>query len=107
MTTQLTAHTQDEMGSLTLEFNDMTAKMHRLIQSVSKTAADVVCKHKASTPQRFQTVVLCKKQMMETEQISEAMRQMVGTVDEVANSSQHASDAANRADKEAEGAPSC
>lgn len=101
MTTRLTAHTQDEMGSLTLEFNDMTAKMHRLIQSVSKTAADVDLQAQSVNATAVSNSRAVQKQMMETEQISEAMRQMVGTVDEVANSSQHASDAANRADKEA------
>jgi len=101
LTVRLDKYTYDEMGELTNEFNNMTEKMHQLIQVVSGTTTDV--DHQASrvndTAVSNSTAVT--KQMDETAQISEAMHQLVETVQEVASSSQSVSDAAKAADDEA------
>ncbi len=102
LTTRLDIFTQDEMGALTTEFNDMTAKMHKLIQVVSSTSADVDHQAQRVNSTAVSNSSAVQKQMEETAQISEAMNQMVHTVEEVASSSQHASDAAHRADQEAD-----
>jgi methyl-accepting chemotaxis protein len=101
MTVRLGVFTQDEMGALTTEFNNMTAKMHQLIQVVSTTGLDVDLQAKRVNHTAVANSQAVEKQMAETAQISEAMHQMVDTVQEVATSSQHASDAAHQADEEA------
>jgi methyl-accepting chemotaxis protein len=101
MTVRLGVFTQDEMGALTTEFNNMTAKMHQLIQIVSTTGLEVDLQAKRVNDTAVANSQAVEKQMAETAQISEAMHQMVETVQEVATSSQHASDAAHLADEEA------
>jgi len=101
LTVRLEKYTYDEMGELTNEFNHMTEKMHQLIQVVSGTASDVDHQATRVNDTAISNSSAVTKQMEETSQISEAMHQMVETVQEVATSSQCVSDAANAAETEA------
>lgn len=101
MTVRLEKYSSDEMGELTTEFNHMTEKMHQLIQVVSNTTSDVALQASRVNDGAIANSSAVERQMMETAQISEAMHQMVDTVQEVAASSQSVSDAANVADSEA------
>jgi len=101
LTVRLEKYTYDEMGELTNEFNHMTEKMHQLIQVVSGTASDVDHQATRVNDTAISNSTAVTKQMEETAQISEAMHQMVETVQEVATSSQCVSDAANAADVDA------
>lgn len=94
---------RDELGALTGEFNNMTGKMHDLIEAVSTTASDVdqqAGKVNASADANNEAV---SKQQAETQQIAEAMQQMVLTVEEVAVSSQRVFDSAKQAEEQAGG----
>lgn len=102
MTVRIQLENRDELGQLTSEFNNMTEKMHQLIQVVSGTTNDVDLQAQRVTDTAKANSDAVSKQMAETKQISEAMHQMVNTVQEVAESSQKVSDAANLADGEAE-----
>lgn len=101
LTVRLRKDSYDEMGELTTEFNNMTGKMHQLIQVVSGTASDVDLQAQRVNDTAVSNSSAVQKQMEETAQISEAMHQMVDTVQEVATASQSVSDAANVADEEA------
>ena len=94
MTVRIELENRDEMGALSSEFNNMTEKMHQLIQIVSGTAGDVDLQAQRVNDTATATSGAVDKQLSETNQISEAMHQMVDTVQEVAESSQKASDAA-------------
>ena len=101
LTVSLEKYTHDEMGELTTEFNNMTEKMRQLIQVVSGTTADVDHQAQRVNITAVSNSTAVQKQMDETAQISEAMHQMVDTVQEVATASQTVSDAAMGADVEA------
>ncbi|MDX5299296.1 MAG: methyl-accepting chemotaxis protein, partial [Gammaproteobacteria bacterium] len=102
LTVRIALDNRDELGALTSEFNNMTERMHQLIQVVSKTASDVDHQAVRVDDTASATSSAVAKQKAETQQISEAMSQMVDTVQEVAESSQRASDAASHADHEAD-----
>lgn len=102
LTVRIALDNRDELGALTSEFNNMTERMHQLIQVVSKTASDVDHQAARVDDTASATSSAVAKQKAETQQISEAMSQMVDTVQEVAESSQRASDAASHADHEAD-----
>ncbi|PVY69585.1 methyl-accepting chemotaxis protein [Tamilnaduibacter salinus] len=102
MTVRIKLDNRDELGTLTDEFNNMTARIAKLIRSVSGTTGDV-----DEQAARVNTVATSNsdavsRQMTETGQIAEAMHQMVDAVQEVAKSAQQASDTANRAEHDAE-----
>ncbi len=101
LTVTLEKYTHDEMGELTTEFNHMTDKMRQLIQIVSGTTADVDHQAQRVNVTAVSNSTAVQKQMDETAQISDAMHQMVDTVQEVASASQTVSDAALGADQEA------
>lgn len=102
MTVRIQLDNRDELGALTGEFNNMTGKMHELIQTVSGTAGDVDHQARRVNDSALANNEAVVKQKSETRQISEAMHQMVGTVQEVAESSLRASDAARQADEQAD-----
>ncbi|MFE8069480.1 methyl-accepting chemotaxis protein [Marinobacteraceae bacterium S3BR75-40.1] len=102
LTVRINLENRDELGDLTTEFNNMTGKMHELIQVVSSTAHDVDHQARRVNDSALENSDAVSKQMAQTQQISEAMGQLVDTVQEVAQSSQKASDSATQADKEAD-----
>jgi len=101
LTVRLSKDSRDEMGELTTEFNSMTDKMQELIQVVRSTISDVNLQATRVNDTAVANSEAVEKQMAETSQISEAMHQMVETVDEVASSSESTSDSARSADQEA------
>ena len=101
MRVRINLKNRDELGALTTEFNNMTEKVHQLIQGVSHTAGDVDHQAQRVNDSATSNSQAVAKQMAEIEQIVEAMQQMVGAVQEVAQSAQKASDAAGQADGKA------
>ncbi|TVP58776.1 MAG: methyl-accepting chemotaxis protein [Halomonadaceae bacterium] len=101
MTVRITLDNKDELGELTTAFNGMTQRMHELIQSVSGSVAEVNQQARRVSDRATANSEAVAQQMAETDQITDAMQQMVTTVQEVAESSQKASDAASQADQEA------
>ena len=102
MTVHVDVQSRDEMGDLSVEFNKMAENVHKLIQSVRQTAAQVT-----SQSDRVETIASrsseeVSKQLVQTEQVATAMNQMTATVQEVARNSVSAADAAKLAHKEAD-----
>lgn len=101
LTVRLERESRDELGQLTTEFNDMTDQMHQLINVVSQTVAAVAAQSTRVNETAQANVRAVQRQMSETNQISEAMQQMVSAVDEVADNTHNTSDAAIVAESEA------
>lgn len=102
MTVRIDLQNRDELGALTSEFNNMTSKMAELIRSVSRTTGDVDGQAVRVNDTASANSDAVSRQMLETDQISDAMHQMVDTVQEVAESAQRASDSASHAERDAE-----
>lgn len=101
LTVRLEQKSQDELGHLTVAFNDMTEKMHQLIQTVSQTVEGVSEQaHRANEAATSNSSAM-KRQMGETQQISSAMSQMVLTVQDVSKNTLSTSNAAVDANEEA------
>ncbi len=101
LTVRLKQESQDELGQLTVAFNDMTEKMHQLIQTVSQTVDGVSQQaHKVNETATANSSAMAR-QMGETEQISNAMSQMVLTVQDVSKNTLNTSNAALTANEEA------
>ena len=101
LTVRIQISSRDEMGSLSAEFNHMTARTQALLKTVSSTVQDV----DKQSDRVNETAVISndavQKQKYETQQISKAMHQMMGNVDSVAMRSKVASDSANQANLQA------
>lgn len=94
-------HSQDELGDLTVEFNEMTKRMRELIAAVLQTVDNVSSQTQSVNSSAHSNSQAIANQLSETNQIFEAMQQMVQTVEEVASSTQQTSDAATAAESEA------
>jgi methyl-accepting chemotaxis protein len=101
LTVRLTKESQDELGHLTLAFNDMTEKMHQLIQMVSQTVDNVSGQANQLNCNATANTSAMVRQVGETQQISSAMSQMVSAVQEVSQNTLSTSDAALKANAEA------
>jgi methyl-accepting chemotaxis protein len=101
LTVILKKQSNDELGSLTFSFNDMTMQVKQLIETarfmIVGLAKDANTLNDVSAANRdaFHT------QHHETEEISSAMQQMVSAVAEVAENTQQTSDAALQAESRA------
>lgn len=101
MTVRLEKQSEDELGQLTIEFNNMTSKMHQLLEVVTQTVEGVRQQAQNVNSTAISNSEAIQRQIAETNQISEAMQHLVATVDEVASNTQNTSDAAQSADTEA------
>ncbi|QCF26343.1 methyl-accepting chemotaxis protein [Hydrocarboniclastica marina] len=102
LTVSIHLDNRDELGALTGEFNNMTARMRELIKTVSGTSGAVDMQAQRVNDSAHSNNEAVSKQEHETREISEAMQQMVAAVQEVAESSQKASDSARQADDQAD-----
>lgn len=101
LTVRLNLKSKDELGQLSLAFNDMTEKMHKLIHTVSQTVDGVSQQaHKVNETATANSSAM-ERQMGETQQISSAMSQMVLTVQDVSRNTLSTSNAALAANEEA------
>ena len=102
LTVKMEKKTSDELGALTFSFNDMTMQVKQLIETaryMSKAlSADANKLNELSTATRD----TFHKQKAETDEISNAMAQMVAAVGEVAQNTAQTSDAANQAEGRAQ-----
>lgn len=101
LTVQLEKKSQDELGELTIAFNDMTAQIRGLIEAVLNTVQGVTSQAQGVNDTAQANSAAIKRQLTETNHINEAMKQMVHTVEEVAGNTQQTSDAAHAAEAEA------
>ena len=101
LTVRVEKNSHDELGHLTTEFNDMTEQMNQLINVVSQTVEAVSQQSRRVNESAEANVNAVQRQMNETNQISDAMTQMVSAVDEVADNTQNTADAATAAENEA------
>ena len=102
MRVQLELNSRDELGELSTEFNGMTESIRELVESVRETVNRVDQQAQRVNETATSNSDAVSRQMQETDQINDAMKQMVDTVQEVAQSSQQASDYAREADSEAD-----
>ena len=102
MRVQLELNSRDELGELSTEFNGMTESIRELVESVRETVNRVDQQAQRVNETATSNSDAVSRQMQETDQINDAMKQMVETVQEVAQSSQQASDFAQEADSEAD-----
>ncbi|MBI42018.1 methyl-accepting chemotaxis protein [uncultured Marinobacter sp.] len=102
MTTHIQLSNRDELGALTVEFNNMTDRIAELIRSVSRTTADVGQQATRVKDTAAANSDAVQRQMDETGQINEAMNQMVEAVHEVTESAHRVADSARVAEQDTE-----
>ncbi|GAA3959267.1 methyl-accepting chemotaxis protein [Allohahella marinimesophila] len=102
LTVHLNSPNKDELGNLSVEFNNMTSRVHSLMTLLAQNTEEVGGQASRVNLLAVDSNTASKQQMEETQAISESMHQMVEAVSEVAVSSQSASDAAHQADNEAQ-----
>lgn len=98
---RLPQDSKDELGELSVAFNHMTDKIQQLLQAVRGTVGEVALQANRVNDSAMSSSQASQNQLQETSQISDSMHQMVMAVQEIASSSQAATDAANQADYEA------
>lgn len=92
----------DEMGELSREFNNMVEKIHQLIEAVQQTAEDVSKEVLLVEKNAGQSSHAANEQLKQTEQVASAVTEMASTAEEVAKQSDEASHSADRAKQEAD-----
>lgn len=102
MTTRIELSNRDELGDLTLEFNNMTDRIAGLVRSVSQTTGDVGSQAARVKDSAAANAEAVERQMGETGQISEAMTQMVAAVHEVTESAHRVAESARVAEQDTE-----
>lgn len=102
LTVKMEKQSSDELGALTFSFNDMTMQVKQLIETarfmIKGLSADAHTLNQLATTTRD----TFHKQRDETDEISNAMSQMVAAVGEVAQNTSQTSDAAHQAEGRAQ-----
>ena len=102
LTVKMQKQSSDELGALTFSFNDMTMQVKQLIETarfmIKGLSSDAHTLNELATTTRD----TFHKQRAETDEISNAMSQMVAAVGEVAQNTSQTSDAANQAEGRAQ-----
>lgn len=102
LTVKMEKQSSDELGALTFSFNDMTMQVKQLIETarfmIKGLSADANTLNQIATTTRD----TFHKQRVETDEISNAMSQMVAAVGEVAQNTSQTSDAAHQAEGRAQ-----
>jgi len=101
MTVQLTVATKDELGDLTIQFNQTAKRMRELIQEVHNTSNSVHQQSQEVSKITQITSSSINQQMEETEQAASAMTEMSSNFAEVADFSAQAEGTAQEASAEA------
>ncbi len=101
MTVQLTVATKDELGDLTIQFNQTAKRMRELIQEVHNTSNSVHQQSQEVSKITKITSSSINQQMEETEQAASAMTEMSSNFTEVADFSAQAEGTAQEASIEA------
>lgn len=94
--------TQDELGELTISFNDMTGQVKQLIVAARSMSEELSTDATTLNDLATTTRDTFRKQRAETDEISNAMSQMVNAVSEVASNTTQTSDAATQAEERAQ-----
>jgi len=102
LTVKMKKQSQDELGALTFSFNDMTMQVKQLIETASFMVKGLTKDANTLNDIATTTRDTFHKQKVETDEISNAMSQMVAAVGEVAQNTAQTSDAANQAEGRAQ-----
>ena len=102
LTVKMEKKTWDELGSLTFSFNDMTMQVKQLIETARYMSTALSADATKLNELAAITRDTFHKQKAETDEISNAMSQMVAAVGEVAQNTAQTSDAANQAEGRAQ-----
>ena len=94
--------TRDELGALTVSFNDMTGQVKQLIVAARSMSEELSTDATTLNDLATTTRDTFRKQRAETDEISNAMSQMVNAVGEVASNTTQTSDAATQAEERAQ-----
>lgn len=102
LTVKMEKQSSDELGALTYAFNDMTMQVKQLIETARLMVKDLSSDAHILNELATTTRDTFHKQRAETDEISNAMSQMVAAVGEVAQNTSHTSDAAHQAEGRAQ-----
>ncbi len=102
LTVKMEKQSSDELGALTYAFNDMTMQVKQLIEAARLMVKDLSSDAHILNELATTTRDTFHKQRAETDEISNAMSQMVAAVGEVAQNTSHTSDAAHQAEGRAQ-----
>lgn len=98
LTQRLNLGGNDELSDMGNSINEFVDKVHKLVQEVSASTAEVATAADELEKITEQSSTSVQRHHVETEQVATAMNEMTATVQEVAQSALSASDAAQEAD---------
>ena len=98
LTQRLDLGGKDELTMMASSINVFVDKVHRLVQEVSASTAEVATAAEQLKLVTEQSSTAVQRNHLETEQVATAMNEMTATVQEVAQSALSASDAAQQAE---------
>jgi methyl-accepting chemotaxis protein len=101
MRVRVSVASQDEMGELTTEFNEMVEKIHSLMQAVQVTSNEVSSSMVKVGSNAEQSEKAANEQLAQTEQVASAMTEMAATAEEVNRQSGEAANSAAQATEQA------
>ena len=99
--TRLQLNTQDEMGVIAIDFNEMAEKFEALVQQIVSATSQLATTAEEYAQISRESSTNLEAQNRETEQVATAMNEMSATVSEVAKSASDAASSASNADNEA------
>lgn len=101
MRVRVSVASQDEMGELTSEFNEMVEQIHSLMQAMQVTSTEVSASMVKVGNNAKQSEKAANEQLAQTEQVASAITQMAATAEEVNRQSDEAADSAAQATDQA------
>ncbi len=101
MTARVKVESQDEMGELTHEFNQMVEKIHTLLKTMHHTVSQVGSAMGLVGSNAGQSTKAANDQLHQTEQVASAVTQMSASSNEVNRQSKEAADSAAQATSQA------
>jgi methyl-accepting chemotaxis protein len=101
MRVRVSVESQDEMGELTSEFNEMVEQIHSLMQTVQVTSNEVSSSMVIVGNNAKQSEKGANEQLAQTEQVASAVTQMAASAEEVNRQSDEAAESAAQATDQA------
>jgi methyl-accepting chemotaxis protein len=101
MRVRVSVASQDEMGELTSEFNEMVEQIHSLMQAMQVTSTEVSSSMVKVGINAQQSEKAANEQLAQTEQVASAVTQMAASAEEVNRQSDEAANSAAQATEQA------
>jgi len=101
LTKRLVIESDDEIGQLSIHFNEFMTKLQAIITEVVSSASQLAVASEQMTRVSQQSTKALSQQNNETMQVATAINEMASTVEEVARNTENATTAAKNADSEA------